>query len=539
MAKRDAFLKEQEIQVLSKKTELDGMRLRSFEISMHVDNADKQRRITYKNAQLLRHWKIDPSHLRMGESLGERKFYKTMKGEYRGSQVVIKQWCDLSPSALHVFEEECSTLIGLEHRSIVCFHGCNTTTVSPFFVTEYCSRGTLEDFMDAQGVTFGKHLLSVAYDVTCGLDCVHRHSMIHRDIKSSHVLVRDDYSAALTGFKSSVIVGTKDQYQIAGTPAFLAPEILRGEVCSERSDIYSFGVLLYELSYVLHRSFLGVDFRNNPDEKAIKVLFGEKKTNFPAKEMLQKISTGWRPNLYPSTLLLYPKYARLIKSCWSHDEHLRPSARECREQLKKIIPCKEDIGLDYTQCKADIEMIKELTKMIEKHKEWYRTKHADVFRSPFHRTTLRTAITYLPYPTRFGSVVNESVRMLEDGTIYYLLPSDISRRYKHSAKQHNFKEKRYSGYWIIRPKDGNRCTAQRFVILKKVNIGLLTAMKMNAFISREVNRVAEIQKIIRGKYRKSNNESALTNGEISYKEEYLHNEGEVSDRLLWDPFHKD
>ncbi|XP_038691405.1 serine/threonine-protein kinase CTR1-like isoform X2 [Tripterygium wilfordii] len=142
----------------------------------------------------------------------------------------------------------------LQHPNIVHFMGACTQPPNLFIVTEYVSRGSLDDLLrmsNAELILDERCRLNMAYDVAKGMAYLHqlKPPIVHRDLKSSNLLVDSSYTIKVCDFglsrsKAKTFLSTK---KAAGTPAWLAPEVLRNEASNEKSDVYSFGVILWEL----------------------------------------------------------------------------------------------------------------------------------------------------------------------------------------------------------------------------------------------------------------------------------------------------
>ncbi|GJX46852.1 kinase RLK-Pelle-LRR-I-1 family protein [Tanacetum coccineum] len=124
-------------------------------------------------------------------------------------------------------------------------------------VYEYASRGSLDRWLMDDGLTWRKRL-EICIDIASGLAFLHgtgdtkKEVVIHRDIKSANVLIHGDWKAKIDDFGLSLIspVNTKMSYVIdnaKGTPGYCDPQYIRTQVFTRESDIYSFGVLLFEM----------------------------------------------------------------------------------------------------------------------------------------------------------------------------------------------------------------------------------------------------------------------------------------------------
>ncbi|KAL6561529.1 copper transport protein ctr1 [Orobanche minor] len=144
----------------------------------------------------------------------------------------------------------------LRHPNIMIFMGAVTEPPNLSIVTEYLSRGSLYRLLRKPGAKEAldeRRRLSMAYDVAKGMNYIHKCNppIIHRDLKSPNPLVDRKYTAdevcdfGLSRLKAKTFVSSKSA---ARTPGWMAPEVLRDEPSNENSDLYSFGVILWELA---------------------------------------------------------------------------------------------------------------------------------------------------------------------------------------------------------------------------------------------------------------------------------------------------
>ena len=168
-----------------------------------------------------------------------------------GRDVAVKQLrMDLAeqPVSRRRFETEARAAAGLTHSNIVTVYDCGEDNGRPFLVMERLPGRTLAD-----EITLGPLDIARAVDVSCAvlsaLSAAHDAGIIHRDIKPGNVLLTDtgmpkvsDFGIAKTAEASTATVTG----ELLATPAYLAPERMRGEPASPASDLYAVGVLLYE-----------------------------------------------------------------------------------------------------------------------------------------------------------------------------------------------------------------------------------------------------------------------------------------------------
>ena len=173
-----------------------------------------------------------------------------------GNLVAIKILRDgwLSPARRERFTAEQRTLAQLNHPSIARLYDANTLPDgTPWFVMEYVDGVPLTEYCRRNGCS-AEERLKLIRAVAEAVQYAHEHGIVHRDLKPSNILVKADGSLRLLDFgiaKQLDSVGRPvTQTQTAFrpmTPAYASPEQLRGEPVGTSSDVYSLGVVLYEL----------------------------------------------------------------------------------------------------------------------------------------------------------------------------------------------------------------------------------------------------------------------------------------------------
>ena len=173
-----------------------------------------------------------------------------------GSRVAVKVLRDawLSPARRERFAAEQQTLAQLNHPGIARLYDANATAEGvPFFVMEFVEGVPLTKYCDAHHASVAERLR--LFRAVCeAVLYAHQHAVIHRDLKPSNILVKEDGSVRLLDFgiaKHLQTLGEAVDQTATGlrlmTPAYAAPEQIRGEQVGIQSDVYSLGVVLYEL----------------------------------------------------------------------------------------------------------------------------------------------------------------------------------------------------------------------------------------------------------------------------------------------------
>lgn len=192
--------------------------------------------------------------------IGQGGFGTVYKGQLsNGSFVAIKR----AKKNLHdahlsaEFRNEVSTLSNIEHLNLVKLIGYAEEGPERVLVVEYIANGNLREHLDGQ---YGNVLnlatrLDIAIDVAHAITYLHLYadnSIIHRDIKSSNILLTENFRAKVADFGFSRLGptdfdATHVSTQVKGTAGYLDPEYLKTYQLTQKSDVYSYGVLLVEL----------------------------------------------------------------------------------------------------------------------------------------------------------------------------------------------------------------------------------------------------------------------------------------------------
>ena len=148
------------------------------------------------------------------------------------------------------FRREGEALRQLNHPNIVKMWDAVEEDGRFYLILEYIKGGNLQELLTRQGALSIGHALTLALDLADALTRAHRLDIIHRDLKPANVLIAADGTPRLTDFGVARLGLDSDLTQtgaIMGTVAYLCPEACLGQNLDERADIWSFGVLLYEM----------------------------------------------------------------------------------------------------------------------------------------------------------------------------------------------------------------------------------------------------------------------------------------------------
>lgn len=171
-------------------------------------------------------------------TLGRRVALKVLSSRFARDQQFIER-----------FRREAKAAAGLNHPNLVAIHDWGEIDGTYFIVMEYVEGETLKELVRRRGRLNGSEALDIGLGLLAAVGYAHRHGVVHRDIKSQNILMDRSGTAKVTdfGIARAGDSGMTEAGSILGTAQYLAPEQARGEAVDERSDLYSVGIVLYEM----------------------------------------------------------------------------------------------------------------------------------------------------------------------------------------------------------------------------------------------------------------------------------------------------
>jgi eukaryotic-like serine/threonine-protein kinase len=154
------------------------------------------------------------------------------------------------PDQLERFRQEARAVAKLSHPNVVAVIDAGEDGGYPYIVFEYVEGETLKQRIARVGALDPQEALAYAIEIARGLTVAHARKMVHRDIKPQNVLIDAEGRAKLTDFGISRQLeqdGMTATGRVLGTTDYVAPEQAMGHAVDQRSDIYSLGVVLYEM----------------------------------------------------------------------------------------------------------------------------------------------------------------------------------------------------------------------------------------------------------------------------------------------------
>ncbi|KAK1279768.1 Serine/threonine-protein kinase EDR1 [Acorus gramineus] len=275
-------------------------------------------------------WEIQWEEITMGERIGLGSYGEVYRGDWHGTEVcgilgmsrskevAIKKFLDqdISGDALEEFRSEVRIMKRLRHPNVVLFMGAVTRAPNLSIVTEFLPRGSLFRLIHRPNNQLDERKrLRMALDVARGMNYLHNctPTIVHRDLKTPNLLVDRNWVVKVCDFglsrmKQSTFLSSRS---FAGTAEWMAPEVLKNEPSDEKCDVYSFGVILWELS-TLQQPWDGL----NAMQVVGAVGYQERRLDIPED--------------------MDPVIAGVITKCWQTNPKLRPSFSEILAILKPL-----------------------------------------------------------------------------------------------------------------------------------------------------------------------------------------------------------
>ncbi len=147
------------------------------------------------------------------------------------------------------FEIEAQAAAALNHSNITIIHAIEKDGDNVFIVMEFIEGIELKDKVKS-GTISTKELVNIAIQIADGLDAAHKKGIVHRDIKSQNIMITNEGKVKIMDFGLAKVKGGSQLTQMGstvGTIAYMSPEQTRGDEVDHRTDIWSLGVVIYEM----------------------------------------------------------------------------------------------------------------------------------------------------------------------------------------------------------------------------------------------------------------------------------------------------
>ncbi|KAM6978042.1 raf-1 proto-oncogene, serine/threonine kinase a isoform 2-T2 [Aplochiton taeniatus] len=201
------------------------------------------------------YWEIEASEVVLLSRIGSGSFGTVYKGKWHGDVAVkILKVTDPTPEQFQAFRNEVAVLRKTRHVNILLFMGYMTKD-NLAIVTQWCEGSSLYKHLHVQETNYKMfQLIDIARQTAQGMDYLHAKNIIHRDMKSNNIFLHEGLTVKIGDFGLATVKarwsGSHQVEQPSGSILWMAPEVIRmqdNNPYSFQSDVYSYGVVLYEL----------------------------------------------------------------------------------------------------------------------------------------------------------------------------------------------------------------------------------------------------------------------------------------------------
>ncbi|RZC79717.1 hypothetical protein C5167_042293 [Papaver somniferum] len=299
-------------------------------------------------------WSADMSQLLIGNKFASGRHSRIYKGIYKQTEVAIKlisqpeEDQNLANLLENQFNSEVTLLFRLQHPNIVTFVAACKKPPVFCIIMEYLAGGSLKKYLHQQephSVPLDL-VLKFALDIARGMHYLHNQGILHRDLKSENLLLGEDMCVKVADFGISCLESQCGSGKgFTGTYRWMAPEMIKDKHHTKKVDVYSFGIVLWELLTAL------TPFQDmTPEQAAFAVS---------------------RKNARPPLPTACPvKLSHLINRCWSSNPDKRPYFDEIISILENYSEAFEQDPTFFSSYKPTEHrtLVKSITRCISVHK---------------------------------------------------------------------------------------------------------------------------------------------------------------------------
>jgi len=281
----------------------------------------------FKVSHLQHSWEIDASEILFVTKIGNGTNCTVYQGTYRNQLVALKVLKDINKKQMDIFKQELAVISSIRSPDVVFFFGA-CLEPKPLMVLGYCSMGSLYDVLSNPQIQITWPIVNkIAMQTIRGLKSLHSWvpQIVHRDLKSRNILMEDNFQSKLCDFGESRFLTTNDLEslcKVRGTYAYISPEVYFGQAFTTKSDVYAFGVILWELC---NRCCKGVYEAPYSEYKQFK---------FDFQIIVWVSKKGWRPTIPKDCPVAL---ANLILRCWANDPVDRPETGDLLKFFEEIL----------------------------------------------------------------------------------------------------------------------------------------------------------------------------------------------------------
>ncbi|XP_064549183.1 mitogen-activated protein kinase kinase kinase 7 [Drosophila montana] len=245
----------------------------------------------------------------LGDEISKGSFMQVYKAKWLTKDVAVKKVYINSNNSM---QRGTKQLFRANHENIIFLHGTSIQFPTVYLVMEYVDGGSFYNFLHIEQTKYElEHVINWALQIAKGIGYLHDQAMVHRDIRPFSILLCDKHRCVKIYEFSCVRDLDTTMSSNVGDAAHMAPEVFNNVKYTEKCDVYSFAITLWEMLS-----------RKKPFEKYCNNL-----------TICRKVETGERPSLDELQFHCPDKIQELMTDCWSPDPDKRSSMKDIIDVL--------------------------------------------------------------------------------------------------------------------------------------------------------------------------------------------------------------
>jgi len=286
-------------------------------IQLMSKDASKASGVYVTDSEHLR-WEISFKDIELGKIIGKGSFGTVYHGTWGDKQIACKMLSKDTGFEIDIasFIRESDVMRRItSHANCLKYYGICCNTDFPFcIITEFIANGSLRSIIEKNMISSNKVKLHIIKGIVQGMIHLSNEKVVHRDLASRNILITEDFNAKISDFGLSRMLSQEQSSDRTvtslGPIRWMAPESIRDLIYSEKSDVWSFGVTVFEIIVSLD-PYPGVHLTT----VGLKVISRQIKLDYP------KNIVGW---------------SLLLDDCLSWNTENRPTFREISQRLEAI-----------------------------------------------------------------------------------------------------------------------------------------------------------------------------------------------------------
>ncbi|KLL05030.1 MAG: serine/threonine-protein kinase sepA-like [Mycoplasmataceae bacterium RV_VA103A] len=229
------------------------------EAQTQISDKRSENSVSNEQVDFRNNWRVSLTNEKpaLERLIGKGGYGEVYRGKWKSQDVVVKKlylsFGDVFQNDINDIMNEVNILKSLRNKYIIQYYGAYFDNQELLVIMDHAENGNLTKFINdnknkEQDWNFNNELIK---QMTLGLVYIHQQNIIHRDLKSMNILLTNNYQVKISDFglsRTKIISSSYSKDSVKGTLRWMAPEIIKEKNFSEKSDIYSLGMIIWEIA---------------------------------------------------------------------------------------------------------------------------------------------------------------------------------------------------------------------------------------------------------------------------------------------------